>query len=177
MLRLFKWCRHKKQITKKLAFSKITGIFLCILLFTTITQAKEVLPQGCKPLIIHGNLISISADKPRLIILHNLTKLDLWITHPVHDTHMSTGLSSRLEKDKWSALMMNHMSFELSCIESKPGHEQQVSCKHALSACEWPATNKHRKKEIFWAAENMKLAPLTAFISRKGWMVPPNEMR
>ena len=145
---------------------------LTLLLLSSFAKAKEVLPTGCKPLVIEGSLISIPEGKPRLIAFHNLTKTDLWITHPVTQADMSTSLSSRLQGDKWSLLKMNRTAFTLSCIESRPGHEQQVSCQHVISACEWPALKKQQQRHIFWVAENMNLSPLIAYATRKGWMTP-----
>lgn len=146
-------------------------IFLLALsLVCSLTQAKEILPKGCKSLVIEGSLISIPKGEPRLIALHNLTQTDLWVTHPVTEGDISTSLSSQLQKDKWSLLKMNHTAFTLSCIESKPGHEQQISCKHVISACEWPTIKKQQKQDILWVAENMTLSPLIAYATRKGWM-------
>lgn len=145
-------------------------LLLTMLLFSSLTEATEILPKGCKPVVIESSLISIPKGKPRLIALHNLTQADVWVTHPLTEGDTASGLSSRLQGDQWSLLKVNHQAFLLSCIESKPGHEQQISCRHVMSACEWPTAKTHLKKEIFWVAENMPLSPLIAYATRKGWM-------
>ena len=106
-------------------------------------------------------------------MLHNLSGLDLWITHPVSEADTAAGWSSRLQSGHWSALALDTTAFELSCIESKPGHEQQVSCEHALAICEWPITSSpEHTSGIFWAGENMSLTALTAYLSRRGFELP-----
>ncbi|MDF1645614.1 MAG: hypothetical protein P1U61_01350 [Legionellaceae bacterium] len=87
------------------------------------------------------------------------------------DNH--AGWSSRLQANYWSALALEDKAFDLSCIESRPGHEQQVSCEQTLAACEWPITARPEKTQgVFWAGENMPLAALTAYISRRGFELP-----
>ena len=72
------------------------------------------------------------------MMIHNISEMDLWITHPISDPSAGAGWSSRLQSKRWSAFALGSQSFELSCIESKPGHEQQVPCAGALVVCQWP---------------------------------------
>jgi hypothetical protein len=148
------------------------NFLLMLCLFSSFVAAQEILPKGCKPIVIQGSVMTIPQGKPRLITLHNLTETDLWVTHPLTEGDISSSLSSRLQGNRWSLLKMNTSSFTLSCIESRPGHEQQISCQHVISACEWPTFKTYRKKDIFWVAENMALSPLIAYATRKGWMTP-----
>ena len=103
----------------------------------------------------------------------NLSAFDVWITHPASDATFDSGWSSRLQGNQWSALALDKTKIKLNCIESKPGHEQQVSCEQALAACEWPITSRPEHAHgIFWAGENMTLTALTAYIGRHGFELP-----
>ena len=140
---------------------------------TSIAYAEEVFPAGCKPLLVEDALVLIPAGDPRIIMVHNLSNMDLWITHPVSDPNSSAGWSSRLQAGNWSALALDKQAFELSCIESKPGHEQQVPCASVVGICQWPTTERPAKPSgIYWAGEDMALSPLTAYIGRHGFVVP-----
>lgn len=148
--------------------------FIISLCVSPFIYAEEIFPEGCKPFVVEDELISITAGSSRVIMLHNLGTVDLWITHPVSDPGASAGWSSHLQAGNWSALVMNDKPFVLSCIESKPGHEQQVACKSVVGACEWNASLPENKSQgIFWAAENMQLNPLIAYLGRQGFKLPP----
>ena len=72
----------------------------------------------------------------------------------------------------WSALVLDGEKFELSCIESRPGHEQQVACSAVLAVCQWPASTLPEKASgSYWAGEDMALSPLTAYIKRHGFVL------
>ena len=149
-------------------------ISLCFsLLIPTTTQAEEVFPNHCKPFTLKGESVNLPAGVPRLIMLHNLSEFDLWITHPLSEKENNAGWSSRLQTNHWSALALDKKIFELSCIESRPGHEQQISCEQTLAVCEWPLTkNSGAEQGVFWAGENMSLTALTAYIGRHGFELP-----
>jgi hypothetical protein len=144
------------------------------LINTPLAFAEEIFPTACKPFVVKSESIVLPEGAPRLIMLHNLSELDLWITHPVSEADAASGWSSRLQSGHWSALALDKTAFELSCIESKPGHEQQISCEHTLAVCEWSITSSpEHTRGIFWAGENMSLSTLTAYLSRRGFGLPP----
>src|SRR5690606_917703 len=104
---------------------------------------------------------------------YNSSQTDLWITHPVSDPSAGAGWSSRLEAGNWSALALDKKKFELSCIESRPGHEQQIPCTGMIAVCEWPTVRiPEQAKGTFWAGENMTLAALTAYLGGRGFKLP-----
>jgi hypothetical protein len=152
----------------------LSCLITCLTLVnTTLTFAEEIFPPACKPFVIKTEAIHLPEGAPRLIMLHNLSELDLWITHPVSEANAAAGWSSRLQSGQWSALALDKTAFELSCIESKPGHEQQISCEHTLATCEWPITSSpEHTSGIFWAGENMSLSALTAYLGRRGFGLP-----
>lgn len=140
--------------------------------FSWAIYAEEVLPEQCTPLVVSGDLVVVPATKSSVTMIHNLSNSDLWITHPVSEAETNANWSSHLQAGHWSALVMNDKPFELSCIESKPGHEQQVSCSVVLAVCQWTATSLPKKStDTWWAAENMDLSPLIAYIKRHGFVL------
>ena len=69
--------------------------------------------------------------------------------------------------------MRKNKPLTLSCIESKPGHEQAVSCQQVLAVCTFQVTAHPKlKKNVIWAAENMPLSPLIAYLGRIGFEFP-----
>ena len=149
--------------------------FLSIMMILVVSNAcaEEIFPAGCKPLMVHEELVKLSAEEPKLVMIHNLSTIDIWITHPVSEPSASAGWSSRLQAGNWSALALDKKSFELSCIESRPGHEQQVPCAGLLAACQWtPVTTPKSESGTFWAGEDMSLSALTAHVGSRGFVLP-----
>ena len=137
------------------------------------TNTDEIFPAGCKPLEVKSELVSLSAIKPTIVMIHNVSKFDLWITHPLSEPNASAGWSSHLQIGNWSALALDKKAFDLSCIESRPGHEQQVHCSGLLSICQWPEAKTEKKEAgTFWVGEDMVLSALMAHIGSRGFVLP-----
>lgn len=148
-------------------------VTLLAMLMTFCGHAEESFPQGCKPIVVNGETVKLSTEKPTLAMIHNLSKIDLWITHPMTEANASAGWSSHLQAGNWSALAFNMKTFELSCIESRPGHEQQVPCSGVIAICQWSTVGMPEKTQgTFWAGEDQKLASLLAYIGSRGFKVP-----
>lgn len=155
--------------------------FLFLITLVCLTwnaSAEEVFPARCTPLVVLGELVIVPASQSTVTMIHNLSSTDLWVTHPVSDPGASAGWSSHLQAGHWSALVMNDKKFELSCIESRPGHEQQVACSAVLAVCQWAATDLPKKaSNTWWAAEDMALSPLIAYIKRRGFVLAVPETK
>ena len=146
---------------------------IILILVSFCSRAEEIFPVGCSALVIHEEAMTLKAEKPTVVMIHNLSTIDIWITHPVTDPSASAGWSSRLQGGHWSALALDSQSFELSCIESRPGHEQQIPCAGVLAACQWPsATVPKGEASTYWAGEDMSLSELTAHIGSRGFKLP-----
>jgi hypothetical protein len=147
---------------------------LMLVLITINASADEIFPAACKPLMIHEELVNLSTETPVLVMIHNLSTIDIWITHPVSEASASAGWSSRLQAGNWSALALDKKAFELSCIESRPGHEQQVPCAGLIAACQWtPVTSPKSESGTYWAGEDMTLSALTAHVGSRGFVLAP----
>jgi hypothetical protein len=148
-------------------------ISLYLLLTTTLCIAETSLPVGCHALAVQGNTLTLQAKKNKMIFIHNITQTDLWITHSVTNPSTSAGWSSRLQGENWSALALDKGPFEIQCIESKPGHEQQVPCVGAIIVCQWNGVKfPKQSKGTYWAEEDMSLSALTTAIGTRGFVIP-----
>lgn len=148
---------------------KITLSAILILLSFCL-YAAENFPKGCKPLAVQGESIQLSSGRPTLVLLHNLSSTDLWVTHPVSEPNASAGWSTRLQAKNWTALALNEKSFDLSCIESRPGHEQQIACAGVLVACQWKkVTSPKSAASTYWAVEDTSLSQLLAQLGGRGF--------
>jgi hypothetical protein len=148
-------------------------VTLYCLLMASLGWAESTLPVGCQAIKVQGETVTLKSKNSQLVFIHNLTPTDLWITHPVTDPGASAGWTSRLQTDHWSALAVDKPPFLLSCIESSPGHEQQIPCKNAIAVCQWDGVQNPTKEQgTFWAGEDMSLAALTAAIGARGFVLP-----
>ena len=143
------------------------------ILITLSASAQDRFPEGCKPILINTASVILQSSKPSVILIQNHAQNDIWLTHPVSEPSASAGWNSRLQAQHWSALTLNVKSFEISCIESQPGHEQTVPCKDVIAACKWSAMQVPPKEEgTYWAAEDMLLPQLSDYLARRGFMLP-----
>ena len=148
-------------------------VSFCLVLMSSFLFGESTLPVGCQPIAVQGEAVTLKVKKSKLVFIHNLTKSDLWITHPVTNPSASAGWASRLQADNWSALAVDKGSFVLNCIESKPGHEQQVPCEGAIAVCQWRGMKiPGNEQGTFWAAEDKSLSALTAAIGARGFVLP-----
>jgi hypothetical protein len=144
-----------------------------LLLSSSVMAAESTLPVGCQAVKVQGDVVTVEAKKNSLVFIHNLTSADLWITHPVADPGASAGWTSRIKGEQWSALSLDKGPFVLNCIESRPGHEQQVPCEGAIAVCQWKkAKFPENAQGTFWAAEDMSLSALTAAVGARGYVLP-----
>lgn len=153
-----------------------TRLFLGLMATLTSAIAGEIFPNACVPVEVHEDLVQLTTDKPALVMIHNLSKIDLWVTHPISEPSASAGWSSRLQAGHWSALALDKKTFDLSCIESRPGHEQQVPCAGLLSVCQWSGIKMPKQGQAgggtFWAGEDLPLQALMAHVGSRGFKVP-----
>lgn len=165
--------RHLRALCAPIYIIRYLFIIM-VLCQSTFAHAKDVYPKGCTPLVLHDPIALLSNKKPIVMMLHNLSDNDLWITHPTKNPGAQAGFSSLLQAGKWSALALTaaQKSFPLMCIESKPGHEQQISCADVMAVCQWQnSTLPQAASGNYWAGENMDLLPLKAYIERIGFIL------
>jgi len=155
---------------------RFVWLLIGLIVMLAPAMADEIFPAGCVPVEVHEELVKLTTGKPALVMIHNLSNLDLWITHPLSEPNASAGWSSRLQSGHWSALALDKKAFDLSCIESRPGHEQQVPCAGLLSVCQWLNVELSNKVQgasgTFWAGEDLPLSALIAHVGSRGFKVP-----
>jgi hypothetical protein len=146
-----------------------------MLSISSLSVAQEMYPKGCAPWVIKTPEVGLSSQQPTVMMLHNISDTDLWITQVLKDNPgVKAGFTSLVEAGKWSALTFSEPTelFTIRCIESKPGHEQPVPCAEVLAVCHWLKTKlPESAKGTFWAAENMDFNPLKAYIERRGFIL------
>jgi hypothetical protein len=143
---------------------------IALICWVSVLHAGEIYPKNCVPFVLSGERVVLPKSSSMVTLVHNLSDGDLWITHA--GVEPSGGWSSHLQAGQWSALLMNDESIELSCIESVPGHEQQIPCVSVLALCQWSAEHLPKlSPETVWAAENMSLSSLTAYLARRGFVL------
>lgn len=146
---------------------------LCAIVLSLQALGATELPKGCKPIAVQKETLTINTKKPRLIFIHNTTENDLWITHQVADSGANTGSSSRIQANNWSALVVSKGPYTMECIESKPGHEQQIPCLGSVVLCQYKKTKMPPSRQPdYWAAEDMSLRALTSAVGGKGFEIP-----
>lgn len=161
---------------KSLRHSILLSLFIYIVGYNVYAassvHAEEIFPVGCTPLRIQDAAIHLSSSKPTVIMFHNLSNKELWLTSTTQNADAQAGWNSRLETNRWSSLALNKKDFVLHCIESMPGHEQQVPCTNIVAVCQWKeASLPSDQAGTFWAGENMLLSSLIAYIERHGFVL------
>lgn len=149
--------------------------FSTILIFiANLVFAAGSLPYECQPLPVDSATVVLENKPPYLVAIQNTSDVDLWITHPITEPGASAGWSTRLQSKHWTALALGVKTFELSCIESKPGHEQQVPCSGVIKICKWDGISSTEKTmgSSYWAAENKSLSELLAELGQRGFKLP-----
>lgn len=135
--------------------------------------AQHHAPASCQPIPVRGQSVMLNTKKPVLFILHNLSASELWVTHTDNDKGVSAGFDSRLQAGKWSAVVVDSQTFDLSCVESIPGHEQVIPCEGVLSICKWSKVKITTKQRgTYWVSENKGWVNLLSDIGGQGFSVP-----
>jgi hypothetical protein len=152
----------------------IIGLLL-VVIASGVWAENEAFPYACQSLPVTTATVLLAQSAPSVILIHNVSEADLWVTHPISgsDPGANAGWSSRLQSKRWSALALDDKAFELSCIESKPGHEQQVPCSEVVILCQWQKmAGTNGSTGSFWVAENMPLSDLLGHVEQRGFKLP-----
>ncbi|MFY7697766.1 MAG: hypothetical protein ACOVQX_02970 [Legionella sp.] len=130
-------------------------------------------PPGCNAMVVNAARIKI-LSKNSIIMIHNKSKHELWLIHPSSKKSVGAGWSTRLQSGHWSALAIyNNQVFEIGCVESQPGHEQEIPCTDELLVCQYPMHQMTAKNGAnHWIAEDMRLSALLAFVTTQGFKLP-----
>ena len=137
--------------------------------------AEPVMPNHCVSVPLGKDSSVLKAKKSSLFMIYNRSKHDLWLTHPVDNQGASAGWTSQLASQKWSALAVSG-DFAINCVESYPGHEQEINCSEAIEVCQYQKVNFPEDAEgSFWAGENMSKEKLISHLEKRGFKLPAHE--
>jgi hypothetical protein len=151
-------------------------ISTCFLLASTFVFAESTLPKGCYEVAIKGESVILKPKNAKLFAIHNLSVSTLWMTHPVSDPGGSGGWTSQLQTGNWSAIVIDRSPFKLNCVESMPGHEQQISCQGTIAVCEWTKVKiPVNLPGSFWASEDLSLSALKENLHSRGFILPKDK--
>lgn len=134
------------------------GMVLIGCFWLTMVSAA-VSPPNCKTVLLDAENPVLQAPKAAVFVMENTSAQTLWITHPTQNPGASAGYTSELSAGKWSALVLKNPKFALGCVESRPGHEQAVSCAESIRVCVYakaPTTNEGN----YWLIENESMPKL-----------------
>lgn len=127
--------------------------------------ATESFPKNCKVFAFKGENLVIKAPKPKVILINNQTEATLFLSHTGN-----TGLTTKIDAAKWASLVVHQKKFIIQCIESKPGHEQQVPCEGMLTTCQLSKVKIPQSRDkTFWAAENLDRKALENHLAESGF--------
>ena len=71
--------------------------FLMLLSITSASYADEVFPSHCKPLVIDKNLLELSAIRPKLVMIHNLSAGGVCLTSFAHTSDSEPNWNNYLQ--------------------------------------------------------------------------------
>ena len=150
-------------------------VFFCFFLLSSLAWAESTLPVGCQAVKVQGESVKLTFEKSKLAFVHNLTNTDLWVTHSGASYNTDSSWAGRLQAGNWSALVVDKPPFILNCIESRPGHEQQVPCEGAIAVCLWLGVDVSDKQDgqgALWTEEDKSFSALTAAVGARGLVLP-----
>lgn len=139
------------------------GLMGCFWLTSTFAAS---LPPNCNPVMLDAENPTLKAVKTQIFVLHNIGVQTLWITHPTKNPGASAGYTSELGAGKWSALVLKNPEFAIGCVESRPGHEQAVSCAEAISVCSYTTIPKDLQGN-YWLVENQSMPKLQEALQKR----------
>jgi hypothetical protein len=132
-----------------------------VLLWLFLSAVSYAKPPACQVLPIQGEALLIKTENPMILLVKNVSEHTLWLTHPLQDISASAGFTSQLASKKWSALFLEKGPFLIHCIESQPGHEQQIPCEGNLTACVYAGKEALSGQQgVFWVSENRSLSAI-----------------
>ncbi len=132
----------------------ISGLFYILL--STLTFADNFI-KSCKILSINNDNLEFNVNKSAIFFVHNITANDVWLIA----NNNAVNLNNKLIAKQWSALILTTHLLKFSCIESRPGHEQRLSCANLITVCQ--TTMKTAATATSWDGKNMSKVALLRY--------------
>lgn len=125
---------------------------LIVLFFLTVTT-NAALPKGCIIEDVKEDDIQLENQASSVVYVQNKKDVDVFLAN--NDAQ----LTSRLMPGVWSVLLVKDIKkIQFSCIESKPGSEQKISCMNVLNICRIKkVTVSESFKQSLWLVQNESL--------------------
>lgn len=101
-------------------------------------------------------ILSFSASHPVVFLVHNISNIDLWLTHPSSGKGVEAGWTSLIKSQRWSVIALNRSPFVLDCQHSLTG--KMLDCHQIIASCR---LGSHKiKAGGYWLAENIDFSQL-----------------
>ena len=107
--------------------------------------------ESCVSLETKTQTLTIS--KSTVVIAHNLKTKNLWFI-------VEGGFSTKLKSKLWTALFLRPATYNFTCVESEPGHEQRVPCETKLAIYTKDIKVDDEDIKNHWLAENKSLTAI-----------------
>lgn len=159
-----------------------TTVSMLVTLFPATLLALANFPHGCRVSGVRfsqGNamLFSQHTAKPRLYVIHAISKHAIWLTHQdfsrAGSAGWAAGWGSSLSPHCWSALLVTQKNFSLSCHDQqKSGHGVKLPCDQLIRICQYSDFySKHPVGGGYWVAENLAQNVLELHIRQRGFVL------
>ena len=122
-----------------------------------------------------GNKLILNAKSNKKVtwvyVIENKSKKTIYINHPAdHPGTASAGWGTRLDAQKWTAIMLDRPNFAITCQNGLTGNPQSVvACKKVLKVSRFkPHSNNTNKQGSYWIGENQSLDKLLQTLNVRG---------
>ena len=108
----------------------IMYLVLVTLMFFTCVNARAALPKGCVIEDVTTQTLQVKNQAHSLVYIQNIHATDVFLASD------NIQLTAKLVPLQWSVFLpANSDKTEFTCVESKPGSEQKVSCIGLVKIC------------------------------------------
>ena len=139
-------------------------IAVCLLTNTVFAQSVS----------IQNDFYYLNANhQPTCFVIKNISNNSLWLDRYFGKNHppVSAGWSSEIDGKKWSALVVQHGSFVLSCSHLDNNKIEALDCKHFIKIHPMKFKDFNHEKFTGWLSENQNFFALFhEILQRKIWL-------
>ena len=151
-------------------------VWLCLMVIFPVTLLAAEFPDFCRVSGLRFSdkailLFSQHTAKPRMYVIHNISRKPIWLNHEKNYPSASAGWASSLLPNHWSAILVTDRNFDLQCqFQKKSGGMIALPCKQVIVACQF--SEFYSKNPIsggYWVVENVLFRALGSRISARGF--------
>src|SRR3990167_3496083 len=156
---------------------KLVG--LCLMIIFPVTLFATEFPHLCRVSGLRFSdkailLFSQHTAKPRMYVIHNISRKAIWLNHEKKYPSASAGWASSLLPNHWSAILVTDRNFDLQCqFQKKSGAMRAMPCKQMIRVCQFSEFySKNPLSGGYWVVENVPFRALLSRIDARGFSLP-----